>query len=33
MANNFPGSPAPILAVIDRLVDRLARSTRAERGH
>jgi D-alanyl-D-alanine carboxypeptidase/D-alanyl-D-alanine-endopeptidase (penicillin-binding protein 4) len=32
LANNFAGAPAPILAVIDRLVDRLARSTRSERG-
>lgn len=31
LANNFPGSADPILAVIDRLVDRLARSTRSER--
>ncbi|MDE0828668.1 MAG: D-alanyl-D-alanine carboxypeptidase, partial [Vicinamibacterales bacterium] len=32
LANNFPGSADSILAVIDRLVDRLARSTRSERG-
>jgi D-alanyl-D-alanine carboxypeptidase/D-alanyl-D-alanine-endopeptidase (penicillin-binding protein 4) len=32
LANNFPGSPDPILTVIDQLVDRLARSTRADSG-
>lgn len=32
LANNFPDSADPILAVIDRLVDRLARSTPSERG-
>lgn len=32
LANNFPGSPDPILTVIDKLVDRLARSTRVESG-
>jgi len=33
LANNFPGPARPILAVIDRLVDQLASSTRSDRGH
>lgn len=32
MANNFSGSAEPILAAMDQLVDRLARSTRSQRG-
>lgn len=33
LANNFPGPARPILAVIDRLVDQLASSTRSDSGH
>lgn len=32
LANNFPGSAAPILSVIDRLVEQLAQSTRSDSG-
>ena len=32
LANNFPGPAGPILAVIDRLVEQLALSTRSESG-
>ena len=32
LANNFPGAPGPILGIIDRLVDQLARSTRSDSG-
>jgi D-alanyl-D-alanine carboxypeptidase/D-alanyl-D-alanine-endopeptidase (penicillin-binding protein 4) len=33
LANNFPGPAGPILAVIDRLVEQLALSTRSDSGH
>jgi D-alanyl-D-alanine carboxypeptidase/D-alanyl-D-alanine-endopeptidase (penicillin-binding protein 4) len=32
LANNFPGPAGPILAVIDRLVEQLALSTRSDSG-